>query len=316
MYDDLADGGVEGGEKLVFGKDIALGKKVDERGLPDVGISYERHTDHPAAVLPLRGFLPFDVGKALFEERHAVEDDAAVHFELCLARTSQAHTSAFASSGTSGATALTLKVRPKALQAGEHIAVLSQLHLRLGVGGLRPHGKDVEDEGSTVEDLHFQLLLDVPQLLGGKFVVEDDHSHGLWGFGVEAELRAEPGVEAADAQLVEGFVIFIDSTVALLDVRSDFLQFSRTEIGGCRRPVGALREAAHGDGSGSLGKERQLVEVFVRLALVLLTGNKGNEHAGFGLYGGGDEFFHKVLTLSVTMLHNESGTDIYGAKLR
>ena len=42
---DLADGGVEGGEKFVFGEDIALSQKIEEGGLADVSVADECHAD-------------------------------------------------------------------------------------------------------------------------------------------------------------------------------------------------------------------------------------------------------------------------------
>ena len=66
---------------------------------------------------------------------------------------------------------------PHALQPRQHIAVLCQLHLRLGVGGLRTHGKDVENERCAVENLHVKLVLDIAQLLRRELVIKDDHTY-------------------------------------------------------------------------------------------------------------------------------------------
>ena len=68
---------------------------------------------------------------------------------------------------------------PEALEARQHVAILRQLHLRLGVGRLGAHGKDVEDEAGAVEDLHAQFLLYVADLACRQLIVENDHAYGL-----------------------------------------------------------------------------------------------------------------------------------------
>ena len=67
-------------------------------------------------------------------------DDAAVGLELRLPRATHPH-----------APTLALKVRPQAGQSGEHIAILSQLDLRLGVGRGSSGGEDIEDEARAVQ---------------------------------------------------------------------------------------------------------------------------------------------------------------------
>ena len=157
--DDLAHGGVERGEEFVFSKDLSLGEEVDERGLAHIGVAHEGCAYEPPAIFALRGFLPVDVGEALLEERHAVENDAAVHFELRFARAAQTYRT-FAAAGARAA-ALSLEVRPQTLQARQHVTVLRQLHLRLGIGGLGAHGKDIENKARAVENLYFEFALDV-----------------------------------------------------------------------------------------------------------------------------------------------------------
>ena len=191
-----------------------------------------------------------------------MQDDAAVHLELGLTRTSQSHR-AFAAARARTAS-LAFQVGPQSLQAGQHIAVLRQLHLGLGIGGLRPHGEDVEDERGAVEDFHLQHLLDVAQLLGRELVVEDHHAHHAVGI------------------------------LLGLDVVAYLLEFAFAHIGHRRRAIHPLREAFNGEGTGGVGQEFQLVEILFGLGLVLVFGDQTYENGGFGLRLGYHKFFHSM----------------------
>ena len=152
FHHHLTNRGVERGKKFVFGKDVALGQQVHDSALSHVGIANQRSTDKPSSVFTLCGFLLVNLDEALLQQGDALKNDSAVHFQLRLTRTAESHASLTATRAR--AAALTLKVRPESLQAGQHIAVLSQFHLRLGIGRLGTHGKDVEDERGAVENLH------------------------------------------------------------------------------------------------------------------------------------------------------------------
>ena len=143
MHNHLTHRSVEGRKELVFGKDFALRKQVEESRFSHVGVAHQCHTHHLSAVLSLRCLLSVDVCQTFFEERHTVEDDASVHFELCFTRTTQTHATSFATTGTTGATTLTFQVRPKALQTRKHVAILRQFDLRFCIRRLCAHGKDI-----------------------------------------------------------------------------------------------------------------------------------------------------------------------------
>ena len=55
-------------------------------------------------------------------------------------------------------------MRPHAGEAGQEVLVLRQLHLRLGVGGLRVLGENVEDEGCAVHHFAAGKFLDITLL--------------------------------------------------------------------------------------------------------------------------------------------------------
>ena len=175
---------------------------------------------------------------------------AAVHLELGLSRAAQSHASF--SSSRAGAAALTLEVSPQTLQAGQHVAVLRQLHLCLCGCRLRSHCEYVENERCAVENLHSQFFFDVAYLFGRQFVVEYCHSDRPLGF----------------------FLI--------LDVLFYFLQLSASHVGHGTRTVHSLGETLHGDGSRRVGEKLQLVKIFFCLGLVLVFGYESHKHCGLG----------------------------------
>ncbi len=59
--------------------------------LAHVGIAYEGHTDHSAAVLALGVLLLVDFSQSLLEQAHPAEDDTAVHLELGFTRSTQTY---------------------------------------------------------------------------------------------------------------------------------------------------------------------------------------------------------------------------------
>ena len=147
---------------------------------------------------------------------------------------------------------------PEALQAGEHIAVLRQFDLRLGIGRLGAHGKDVEDERGAVQNLDLEFALNIAELLGREFVVEDDHADFALG------------------------ILFGN------DVLADFFQLALAHVGHGTGAVHALGEAVHGDCARRFGQKFKFVKVFLRFALVLLLRDEAHENGrfcfGFGLY--------------------------------
>ena len=151
---------------------------------------------------------------------------------------------------------------PEPLQAGQHVAVLGQLHLRLGVGRLGPHGENVEDERRAVEYFHLQGVLYVAHLLGRKLVVEDDHAH-------------------------LALVLLL-----VFDVLPDFLELALAHVGHGAGPAHALCEPPHGDGAGRVGQEFQLVQIFFCLGLVLSGGDESHEDGGLGLDFRDYKFLH------------------------
>ena len=199
-----------------------------------------------------------------------MQDDAAVHLELCFTGSSQSHRTLAASLAATAS--LAFKVGPQALQPWQHIAVLRQFDLCLGTGSLCAHGKDVEDERCAVEDLHLQFVFDIPYLFGREFIIENHHTDFA-------------------------FCLFFGENVLF-----DFLQFSLAHV--CRL-VGSchtLRETLHGDGACGIGEKFQFVKVFLGLGLVLLLGNESYQNGGFRLDFGDYKFFHAQILFLVKIL--------------
>ena len=172
---DLADGGIERGKELVLGKDVGLAHEVHERGFADVRIAYECHAHHLAAVLALGSHLTVDALKVFAKQGDAVVDDSAVGLNLRLTRTAVGAATA----------ALTVEVRPHTCQSREHVLQMRHLNLRLGVGGLCALEENLQNKDGTVHDadrlLAFAVkgFLNVTELAGREFVVEDNELYGL-----------------------------------------------------------------------------------------------------------------------------------------
>ena len=188
-----------------------------------------------------------------------MQDDTAVHLQLRLTRSTQSHASLAATAAR--ATALTLQVRPESLQSGQHIAMLCQFHLRLGLGCLCTHGEDIQNQRCAVQDLHLQFLLDVTDLLGTQFIVEDNHTYGLGHIGLALIVLA----------MLHGLVIGI---LTHLDILSYFFQFSTTYIGHTAGTAHLLRKTLHGASPCCRCQEFQFVQIFVCLSFVLLSCNQ------------------------------------------
>ena len=172
---DLADGSVERGEEFVLGKDVGFAHEVHERGFADVGISDECDTHHLAAVLALGSHLTVDALEVFAKQSDAVVDDSAVSLNLRLTRTAVGAATA----------ALTVKVRPHTCQSREHVLQMRHLNLCLGVGGLCALEENLQNKDGAIHDadrlLAFAVkgFLNVTELAGREFVVEDNELYGL-----------------------------------------------------------------------------------------------------------------------------------------
>ena len=175
---------------------------------------------------------------------------------------------------------------PQSLQSREHVSVLGQLHLCLGVGCLGSHGEDIENKAGTVENLHFQLLLYIAYLFGRQLIIEDYHTDGLvrdrlYAFGIVLTVWC---IACVGLVLLTLWVVDLTSLSPFLTVfyvSAYFLQFSLANICDARWSVHSLREASHSHCSGCIGQEFQLVKIFTCLRLALLWSDKPDEDCIF-----------------------------------
>ena len=160
---------------------------------------------------------------------------------------------------------------PQTLQTGQHITILRQLDLRLGLSCLSTHGKNIEDKTRPVQDLHLQFCLDITNLLGAKLIVEDDHTHRLGSLPTLFRLWTA-GIQPVVIRIL-----------LLLDVLLDFFELTLADIGHLTGTLNFLRETLHSYSTSGIGQKFQLVEVFFCLGFVLLLGNQTYQHGSLGL---------------------------------
>ena len=270
----LPHSGIKGGEELILCKHFALGQQVHHRTLSHIGIAHQGHTNQATSVFTLGGLLFVDLCQTLFQQGDALQDDTTVHLQLSLTRATKPH-GTFSATRARSAT-LSFQVCPKPLQTGEHIAMLRQFHLSLRLSGLRPHSEDIQYQRSTVEDLYLQFLLDVSHLLGAELIVEDDHTHRLWGVGLIQQALSPKRCILSIYPVIVG-------VLALLDVRLDLQQFSTTHISGLTGTAYFLGKPLHSDSTSRIGQELQFVEIFFSLGFVLIFGDESYQHRSFSL---------------------------------
>ena len=249
VEDHLAHCRIERREELVLGEDLAFGDKVHQCRFADIGISHERHAYQLSTVGTLHGHLAVDLLEVLLQFGDAVAHDTAVGFDLAFA----------GAAARARAAALPFDVRPQTGQTGQHVFVLCQPHLRLGVGRLRTRKENIENQARAVENTAGHRPLDIAGLRRRKFVVEDRHVDGVF-----------------------------------FAVGGDLFEFTRSDVDARRRLRQPLAEAFHRCDVGRLGQKLQFVEVLLALAKLLTVTHDGDEHGALarrlcgrncGLYG-------------------------------
>ncbi len=90
----FAHRGVEGGEKLVFGKHVRFAQQVHQGGFAHVGIADQGNPYQPFATGALSDFLFVNFLQFFFQQADAVADDTAVGFNFLFTRAAHADTSA------------------------------------------------------------------------------------------------------------------------------------------------------------------------------------------------------------------------------
>ena len=219
---------------------------VHQCGLSDIGITDQSYANHLSAIFPLNAFLLIDLDQIPFQLGYLIQDDTLIRFQLSFTRPTHTDT-----------TALTFQVCPQTGQAGQHIFILSQFHLRFRMGCLCTSGEDIQNQIRTVQNLHLQLFLDITQLLGGKFVIEY-HQPDL---------------------------IFHHIFLYLL-------QLTGTYKGHGVRIIQFLIKTLHSLDTCRIGQKSQFIQIFLHFLFILLRGNQPYENCLFCLCFRYNKFFH------------------------
>ena len=116
-------------------------------------------------MLPAGLALLLDLLEPPVERLHALGEQAAVGFELCLARTTIAD----------AATALTFEVGPAAHQARRDVLELRELHFELAFVAARALREDVEDQPRAIEHAALDEFFEIALLRRRERMIEQHH---------------------------------------------------------------------------------------------------------------------------------------------
>ena len=143
---------------------VSFGQPVEQRRLARVGVADERDRRHRLFLTPLaqlRSALPHLIDLAL-NRLNADANPAAIGFELRFTRSACADAAA--------------EPRQRGARSGQprqQVFELRELDLPLALARPGATREDVEDQLRPIDDLAFEPLLELPELRGGQFVVED-----------------------------------------------------------------------------------------------------------------------------------------------
>ena len=132
---------------------------------------------------------------------------------------------------------------PHTRQTGQHILILRQLHLRLGIGRAGARHEDIQYESRAVQDTAGHNLLDIARLRGREFVIED--------YNINLVIGA---------------------------IGRNLVQLTRADVDARRRLGQALRETTHGNNIGRLGQKLQLAQELLGLLDRLTVTNDGHNY--------------------------------------
>ncbi len=171
---EFAHGGVQRREQLVGGVGAGRSEAVEQRALARIGVADDgdRACLRTLALPALGVALAFNPIKALAQGANLPGNQTAVDFELFLAGATQAD-----------ATALPLKMRPAAYQAGRQMFQLGEFHCQLAFRTAGALGEDVENQCAAVDDAAGKLALKIALLHARQWMVEDHQFSTVFGAG-------------------------------------------------------------------------------------------------------------------------------------
>ena len=162
-------GGVQRGKQLVGRIGARFGQRVEQRGFAGIGIAHQGNAQQLAttAGTTLHGALALQLLESALEHGHPLAQQTAVGFQLGFTRATQTDP-AFLSS----------QVSPATHQAGGQMFQLGQLDLQLAFVGLGTQGKNIEDQGISINHAAGKDFFQIALLAGTQFVIEN-HNIGL-----------------------------------------------------------------------------------------------------------------------------------------
>ena len=138
-------GGVEGGEKEVFGGDLRVGQTVEQRRLAGVGVADQRghRIRHPAPCGAVQPPRPFHRVQFAADSHDPLVDLAAIRLDLGFAGSAQETAPA----------ALALEMGPASYQPAPLIGQVRELDLENALPGARARAENFENQPGTIDDL-------------------------------------------------------------------------------------------------------------------------------------------------------------------
>ena len=165
-HGQLPGGGIQGVKEPVVGGDARAGKLIQQRGFARVGVAHNGHHRHGILhpTLPLHATHLAHLLQLLLQPGDPLPDMPPVGFQLGFAGATGADTAA-----------LSGQVLAHAGKPGQQVLILGQLHLQSAFLGLGTLGKNIQNQGASVQHRHAHDLFQGPDIAGGQLVVKNYH---------------------------------------------------------------------------------------------------------------------------------------------
>ena len=176
---DRAQGRIERCEQHVGGENSCIRQPVEQRRLAGIGVADQRNNRirHPLSALPMQMTCALDAFEFQLDTCDAFADQAAVGFDLRLARPAEKAETA----------ALTLKVGPRPHQPAALVREMRQFDLKRAFTRTGAAPENLKNETGTVENFRVPRLLEIA-LLDRRQRAVHHHEIGMSGFDQAGDL--------------------------------------------------------------------------------------------------------------------------------